>query len=390
MRILHVLPLLSARAGGPQLFATGAALSMRGLGVESTLFATDLAHVPSAFKARSVLLEELPQGIEELETRLFPTRPPRRLAYAPALGAALRRAVPEADVVHIHSLWLYPQFAAYRAARQGHRPYVVSPHGALDPFLRQRGRMRKALTTALWQRPMLEEAATIHVLTEEEAELIADIAPQVPRTIVPSGLDISAFTRLPDPRAFRQAHVGGHTGPIVLFLGRITFKKGIDVLIRAFALARPRLRDAKLVIVGSDDEALQPGLEALARELDVSAEVVFTGRVYREKRLAALAAADAWALSSHTENFGIAVVEALAAGVPTIVSPAVNIAKDIAAAGAGVVADLTPQAFADAIVSVLTDAEAAGRLAAAARSFAGQYDWSAIAPRLLELYRGVA
>jgi glycosyltransferase involved in cell wall biosynthesis len=324
-----------------------------------------------------------------LEVRLFPTHTPHRLAFSPALGTALRRNARDFDVVHIHSLWLYPQFAAAREARRALRPYIVSPHGALDPFLRKRGRMRKGIANRLWQNRMLEEADLIHVTSTEEAALITDIAPRVSRRIIPAGLETAAFGSLPDGSEFRRRYLDGYEGPIILFLGRITFKKGLDILIRALALVRGRLPATLLAIVGPDDEGLQPRLETLSRNLNLSTAVAFTGALYGEDRLAALAAADVWALSSHTENFGIAVLEALAAGVPSVISPAVNIADELARSGAALVADLTPESFADALVRVLTDPTLRRSLEVAGPLFADQYDWRAVGPELVRMYEAL-
>jgi glycosyltransferase involved in cell wall biosynthesis len=389
MRVLSVLPFISARVGGPPIFAVEAAAALRRLGVEVELYATDLAHVPSAFGSRHVLPSELPDAASRLEVRLFPTRTPHRLALSPSLGTALRRNIRAFDVVHIHSLWLYPQFAAAREARRVLCPYIVSPHGALDPFLRQRGRLRKGVVNLLWQDRMLKQADLIHVTSVEEAALINDIAPRVPRRIIPAGLETAAFGSLPDGSEFRRRYLGGYEGPIVLFLGRITFKKGLDILIRALALVRDRLPATLLAIVGPDDEGLQPRLETLTRDLHLSSAVTFTGALYGEDRLAALAAADVWALSSHTENFGIAVLEALAAGVPSVISPAVNIADEVARSGAALVAALTPESFADALVRVLTDPNVRSSLQVAGPLFADQYDWSAVAPELVRMYEGL-
>ena len=158
---------------------------------------------------------------------------------------------------------------------------------------------------------------------------------------MPLGIDWDAFQRLPPPADF-----GGT--PVVLSLGRIAAKKGLDVLIRAFAAVASRFEGARLVLAGPDDEDLRPELEALAEREGVDGRVVFPGMLHGPEKLAALAAADVWALPSHTENFGIAVMEALAAGVATVISPAVNLAGEIERAGAGLVAEATPEAFAGA------------------------------------------
>lgn len=391
MRALSVLVGAATRTGGPPAFVGGAAVEQGKLGIEVRVAATDLALAPWGWaqRQRRIAPEEIHPSLAAADLRLFRARFPRRLAFSPALGAELRRTAVEFDLVHIHNLWQYPQYAAYSAARAAGRPYVVSPHGALDPYLRQQGRGRKRITGALWQRSMLERAALIHVTTDAERDLIADVAPHVPRAVVPCGLYAGEFSNPPDPDGFRDRHLGGYRGPLILFLGRITQKKGLDVLIRAFGEVRREV-DCRLAIVGPDDEGLLPGLERLVSELRLGDHLDFTGPVYGEERLAALASADVWALSSHTENFGIAVIEAMAAGCAVVVSPGVNLAPDVATADAGVVAEAAPEAFARGLLSVLGDDHRRAALERAAPEFAARYDWAAIAPRLDEMYRSVA
>jgi glycosyltransferase involved in cell wall biosynthesis len=335
---------------------------------------------------RPIRPEELHPSLAPTDFELFPTRFPRRLARSPALARALRAEVPNCDVVHIHNLWQHPQYAAFRAAREARVPYIVSPHGSLDPYLRRRGRLRKAVTSALWHRAMLEGAALIHVTTSAEMRLIADIAPAVPRAIVPCAINTADFGSLPGPEEFRQRHLAGYSGPLVVFLGRVTEKKGVDVLLRSFAHVLER-QPARLAVVGPDDGGQRPGLERLAERLGIGSRVDFVGGLYGRDRLAALSAADAWALSSHTENFGIAVMEALAAGCPVVISREVNLAEEVAEANAGLVADAEPRAFAAGLLELLGDSERRRMLSRAGRQFAARYDWSEVTPRLLDMYR---
>jgi len=299
---------------------------------------------------------------------------------------ALRTEVPDCDVVHIHNLWQHPQYAAFRAAREARVPYIVSPHGALDPYLRQRGRLRKAVTSALWQRRMLEGAALIHVTTSSEMRLISDIAPDVPRVIVPCAVDTADFAALPPPHEFRERHLAGYSGPLVVFLGRVTEKKGVDVLIKSFAHVLEH-QPARLAVVGPDDGGQRPRLERLAENSGIGSQVDFVGGLYGRDRLAALSAADVWALSSHTENFGIAVMEAMAAGCPVAISREVNLAEEVADANAGLVAEAEPRAFAAGLLKLLGDPERRRSLSRAGREFASRYDWSEVTPRLLDMYR---
>jgi glycosyltransferase involved in cell wall biosynthesis len=226
----------------------------------------------------------------------------------------------------------------------------------------------------------------LHVTTAEEERLTADIAPGVARAVVPYGIHWRRFQQLPPPEAFRRRYLGGWPGPVVLNLGRIAAKKGLDVLVRALA----DVPDARLVLAGPDDEGLRPSLERLAASTGVSDRVTFTGMLHAEERLAALAVADVWALPSHTENFGIAVVEAMAAGRTVVVSPGVNIAPDVAAADAGVVAVAEPRAWAATLASLLADAERREQFGVRAREFARRYDWSEVAPRWKSMYEEAA
>jgi glycosyltransferase involved in cell wall biosynthesis len=363
-------------------------LELAGLGVKTRVVATDLALAPWGLlqRQRRVQPDELHPTLAEADARLFKSRFPRRLAFSPSLYRELRRTVAAYDLVHIHNLWQFPQYGAQRVALEEGVPYIVSPHGGLDPFLRQRGRVRKGITTALWQQRMLSKARLIHVMTDAEERLIADIAPEVPRAVVPCGIYVDEFAKLPPGDLFRRTQLNGYGGPVILFLGRITQKKGVDVLIRAFSLVR-QAQKCRLVIAGPDDEGLLPQLKQLVDELRLGAEVSFIDAIYGEKRLAALASADVWALSSHTENFGIAVIEASAAGRAVVISPGVNLSSQIGEAGVGLVADAEPNSFASALLRVLTDDACRQGLEQNSRAFAARYDWSVVAPQLLDMYR---
>lgn len=385
LRIVNVLPIVSARAGGTASFVGPAAreLELRGHCVRT--IATDLARAPGARPQRTVRRDEIHPAVLVGEHALYPARFPRRLLYSPMLAREVRKVVQGVDLVHIHSLWLHPQYAAARAANAAGVRYVVSPHGSLDPALAYRGRTRKRLTMALWQRQMLERASLIHVTTPVEANLIADVAPLVPRAVVPVGIHWREFQELPDRSAFREQRLDGYDGPLILFLSRLSYKKGIDLLINAFARLRREL-SSRLVIAGPDDERLTPSLASLARRTGVESEVMFVGPLFGEERLAALAAADAWVLSSQSENFGVAVIEAMAAGCPVVISPKVNLAPQIRQAGAGLIADLQPDALAEALHSVLTDAELRRKLVRIGSGFASQFDWRKVGDELERVY----
>ncbi len=332
---------------------------------------------------------DLPPGAEQLDIRFFPARWPYRIGFAPSLYRALDDLIVDYDVVHIRSLYYFSQFAAFRHATRHAIPYVVSPHGALDPYLRRQGRLHKMAADILWQERMLVGATAVHIDSEEEGLTFADRAPSVRRVLIPNGFDWGKFQNLSGGDAFRERYLAGSGGPIVMNIGRVTPKKGLDILIRAFAQVVRTVPECWLVVVGPDNDGLQPKLAALAAREGVGDRVVFTGLISDEEKRAALTAADVWALSSHTENFGVAVVEAMAAGLPVVISPGINIAADIATANGGIVSALTPEAFATEIVALLQDDARRTSLGQTGRDFAKRYDWSIVARQFEQLYAEV-
>jgi glycosyltransferase involved in cell wall biosynthesis len=390
VRVLHVVSGLAARTGGVAASVIETCHALEDAGVQATIFTTDLPASASAATSRRVTLNELPQGAESLDIRLFRSRPPRRLAWSPALDSALARDLPAYDLVHIHSLFLLPQWSGFRHAVRHRVPYVVSPRGSLDPYLRRRGRARKALTTALWQGRMLESAALVLLTSAAEEELARPaLPPGTPRAIVPNPLDVEGFRELPTGEVFRSRYLGGHRGGVILSLGRLAEKKGLDRLIAAFARIAPDVPDCRLVLAGPDDDGREPSLRRLAAQAGVADRVHFPGMLTGEAKLSALAATTVWALPSHTENFGVAVVEALAAGVPTIVSPAVNISAEARTADALIVAENTPAEFAAALVRLLGDEVERRRLAEAGPLFAERYGRRVVGKQLADVYAKV-
>lgn len=390
LSVLHVTPVLARNAGGPGVFVVDAARALDAIGVRTKVIATDIAGPMDANQGRAVLPEELVPGVEAIDAQLCRGRPPRRIGFSPGMAAAVLREARRFDVVHVHALYLFTSLASYAAVRAVGTPYVLTAHGALSPVIRARGVLQKRVADALWQRRMIEHANRLHVTSEAEALGAADVAPEVPRVVVPPGIRWAEFQRLRGGREFRQRHLQGFTGPVVLFLGRLSWVKGVDVLIDAYAVARRSVPEARLVIAGPDQESLGTALRRRAEQQGIGRETVFTGLLLGDDYRAALAAADVWALASHSESFGIAAAEAMAAGLPTVVSDRVPLAVDIEAAAAGMVAPVDADAFGAAIARLLGDAALRAELSVTARKFAQRYDWKHVAEQLAAAYRDVA
>jgi len=394
VRVLHVTGALASRLGGPTRAAIGMCEGLAARGVEVTLFSTDLDEQGSWSPLRPPVLLDVPTDgpvhVRGVERRHFRARWPSRVAFSPDLARALRERMPAFDVVHVHSLYLFTTLAACHYAGRRRVPYVVRPHGTLDPYLRRRHALRKAVWDGLLQRRHLDRAAAVQYTSEDERELARPFGIRAPAVVVPLGVDPAEFEALPARGSFRALHPQLRGRRLVVFLGRVTPKKGLDVLVAAFGRVAAEVPDAHLVIAGPDDGHGQ----AVGRMIDalgLRARTTTTGMVAGRERLALLADADAWVLPSYTENFAIAAVEALACGVPVVISDRVNIHRDVSAAGAGLVTPCDPAAVAGAISRVLGDDGLRERLRAAGPALVRRsFTWDVAVARLLSLYAELA
>lgn len=313
----------------------------------------------------------------------------RRLYRSPDLRAQLARTVANFDVVHTHAVFLWPLWVAARAATRAGVPYVVSPRGMLErDLIRRKSPWLKALWIALIERRNLERAAAIHVTSAREAEELASFHFQLPPVVtIPNGVDLDA-PAASDGAVVDRMSVDVSGSPYVLFLGRVSWKKGLDRLVRAMPYISSGLR---VIVAGGDDEGLRGSLEAEAGRLGVADRLVFTGPVAGAGKHASLSGAQLLVLPSHSENFGNVVLEAMAAGCPVVVTPEVGAAPIVEASGAGWVVSGEPATLGARISALAADAElravmsARGRAAAAAR-----FSWSAVARDMEALYTSVS
>lgn len=329
-------------------------------------------------------------SVDGVELHVFPQHAPTVVAASIPLARALADAVPRADVVHLHSLYLFHTWFTARLCRRLGVPYLLRPHGTLDPFLWRRHRARKAVLEALFQNRVLREAAAIHYTAEEEMRLAAPYAQGAPGVVVPNGLDLDQYAVLPPRCTFRRQHPEIGNRRIVLFLSRLNFKKGLDVLIPGFARAAHRHDDLHLVIAGPDDGQLAAAEGQVASE-GVGGRVTFVGMLDHAAKLACFRDAAMFVLPSYSENFGIAIVEAMACGVPVAISDRVNIWREIEAAGAGLVAPPAAGDVAAQIERLAADPAAAAAMGERGRALvAEKFAWSKIARDLEAVYRSLA
>ena len=380
MKILHAISTLAIRDGGPAKACFEMARAVARRGHEVSIFTTDYGG-PGMFATPAGATVER----DGVSIRCFPASFPRFWKFSPALGRALRNAIPRVDVVHLHSLYLFHDKVAGSECRRAGVPYLLRPHGSLDPYLYRRHRFRKMLMEIWFQNAVTRGAAAIHFTTEEEDRLARPYVFEVPGVVVPLGLDLDEYQPEPLRGGFRAAYPEIGDRPIVLFLGRLNFKKGLDILIRAFAGAA-RAVDAHLVVAGPDD-GMGAKVRAWIDAHRLRGRTTFTGMVTGPDKLALLADADLFVLPSYSENFGIAVIEAMACGVPVAISDRVNLWREVAGADAGWATPPRAEPFQAALVEALSNlGEAREKGARGRRLVAERFQWSRIAAALEQAY----
>jgi len=412
MRCVHVIPYMAARAGGPVVVGDRLCRRMAGFGVESIVVTTDVlseGRFERIAASDGGVGEYVGAGRTGVESTTGPWRVEgdwvgggyerrtfhaltRRYAYSPALAAALDEIVPSCDLVHVHTLWTHTTAAAVRAARRHRVPFVVMPHGMLDPNALARKRLRKLLYGRLFEFARVRSAGGVIYTTEEERDLarrtVGSVAGRPPEYVVPLGADEPPGRREALARSFfaERPDLAGKT--LVTFLGRVHPKKGLDLLVPAFADVAARVPRAHLLVVGPDEAGTWSRVRQQAEALGLAARVTRIDMLTGAKKWSALAASTLFVLPSYQENFAIAVAEAMRIGTPVVISERVNIRRTVESGGAGRVVPCDAAALGAAIQECLDAPEPAWRAMSDAAVAVAQrrYDWGRTAEAMLDVY----
>ena len=379
MNILHIIPGLTCERGGPTAVVQALVRHQIAAGHAVTVLTTDqgLRHGET-------------EAVLDAQARLgrVAVRGPDRLAYAPALRGAVREQVRHCDIVHVHSIFTYPVHVALREALAAGVPVVLRPCGQLNPRCTRKTAWPKRAYLWLYGSIIREACSMWHFTSEREA---AESWPHDAsrRFILPIGVNVSS--QILDRRQARQTvehcwpQLEGR--PFVLFLGRIDPIKRLDLLLPAFLAGAPSSH--RLVAAGPDTAGIWRQLADRYLRGAAARRVHWVGMVDGELKAALLAAADLFVLPSEHENFGIAAVEALAAGTPVLLSSGVDLAAETARAGWGEPVPLTVAAWQERLATILAAGDD-GRAEERRQWVAEHYSWARISAALMQHYAEIA
>lgn len=388
MKVIHVLETLSPHYGGPVSVLKQIARQQRQSGVDVRIFTTCADYPSGTYKTPGW------GTLENSDVPVFYGRvdvAPLKVSFS--FARELKQALREADVVHIHGMYRFPPSYAAYAARRAKKPYVIRPFGSLDPYIHARSSrsvMLKRMYESLIDFPNLRKADAIQFTAEEEKRRASFVKLRNRQVVIPNPLDGSRFETLPARGAMRARWGLAADVPVVLFLGRIHPRKGLDLLVEAFRHVRAEVPEARLVIVGPENDGYGAGLRGKVAQAGLAEAIHFCGPLNQTEVIQAYVDADIFALPSYTENFGMTVVEAMATGLPVVISDQVNISDQILADRAGLVTRCDATEVAQALLKLLAEPALRTELVERAReTVKRRYELKAVSDALLEEYRTI-
>lgn len=388
MKILHVIPSLSASSGGPPQVAINLVKALRDSGVEAEI-ATTNHDSPTPLPVPLRQRVDYPVNGGTIPVWFLPYNPPalKEFIFSSAFTTWCWHYLPNYDLIDNHYLFSYTPTCAAAIARRNAIPYTVRTMGQLSPWALAQSKTKKQLYTALIERRNLQRAAAIHCTALSEAEDVRKFGITTPTLTLPLGVHAPD----PDPNAksvLRQQYCLPIEVPIVLFLSRLHYKKRPDLLLQTLAALKAQGHLFHAILAGTGEADYVAELQRLVQTLNLADRVSFPGLVTGKAKDLLLQGADLFVLPSFSENFGIAVAEALASGLPVVITPGIQISSDIEQAQAGLVVPGEVQPLVEAIAQLLASPDLRAKLGSNGQQLAQtRYSWSAIARPLATAYQ---
>ncbi|MDP2704153.1 MAG: glycosyltransferase [bacterium] len=408
MRILHIVPtyLPAYNRGGPIWSVHNLNKWLVKKGVDVTVYTTNIDVKGKVREGVETIVDDVkvwyfpasyPKVWEYWRVGILPAFLPRHWEYSRDLHKALIQNTKNFDLVHVTSTFLFASTLGPYYAQKHKKPYVISPRGNLMEPLELKGAFQKKMYIRAVEERMLARASAIHfTVPQEEEQYLFHNLPLKKSIIIPNGIEPDEFGNCPAKDYFRKKYNIPEGIKIVLFLGRISWKKGLDTLIPAFAEVVGKEPNALLVIAGSDDENYKKHVQLLitnyppAQAGQLQSKVIFTGMISGNDKIAALQESDVFVLSSYSENFSMSAVEAMYMKLPIVLTKRVGIAPIVEKYGAGIVVEKNEKEIAEAILKICADEKLKIAMGEAGRRLVEEkFEMSRIANQWMAAYQNL-
>ncbi|MBD1998971.1 glycosyltransferase [Leptolyngbya sp. FACHB-541] len=395
MRILQIVPSISLVYGGPSQMVLGLSKALAAEGVEVTVLTTD-SNGDVGQPPLNVPLDR-PVAQEGYQVRYFRCSPFRRYKFSLGLLRWLADHADEFDLAHIHALFSPISSFSASVARSKNLPYLLRPLGTLDPADLQKKKALKQIYAALLERPNLAGAAAVHFTSPQEAKVSERFGAVTQDLVIPLGVNWQK-SDLTDSQTARNSVLQNlkiprqQDVPLVLFMSRIDPKKGLDLLFPALERLLAEGLKFHFVLAGGNPQDLdyENRIRTQVQSSSLAPHSTIVGFVTGDSKTALLQTADLFVLPSYYENFGIAVAEAMAAGVPVVISDQVHIWEDVKQSEAGWVSACEVNALTDQLRAAIQSVPERQRRGANAQAHAlKHYSWKAIAQQTIQAYQQI-
>ena len=368
MKILQVIAYFNPKFGGDINSTYNLSKKLSKKGHEVTILTTDYKFDKNYAKA----IQE--EGVEVVPVHCMLNA--GLFIYTPSVKSWVKENLKQFDIVHMNNFRSYQNNVICHYAKKYNIPYILQARGSVLPFFAKQ-RLKK-LYDIVWGNKILKNATKVIALTNVEREQYKQMGVNAERIeIVPNGIDITLFNHLPEKGTFRDKYNFSSDTKIILFLGRLHKIKGINLLIDAFSKLQKEMPTSKLVIVGPDEGYIKTW-QAQAEESNAKNNIIFTGPLYGQDKLAAYIDANVYVLPSFFESFGNTVLEAWACGTPVIVTERCGIAN-IVDKKYGFVVNLNKDQLQDAIFKLLNNEELNRKFGENGKSMVYEkFDWNGI------------
>ncbi len=349
MKIVHSIKTLDFSDGGPVRAIIDLSTKLAERGHEVTIITLDDCDAPAEWRSNP---KSNPRTIELGPMAMKGT------CLSAAQKAKVNAALDEADLVHVHAIWEPLTLRVAAIARKRKLPYTISLRGMLDDWCMDQRRFKKLIYLRVGGTKMLNSAVAIHCTADGEREQSQKWFPKAPGIVIPNLLNLEPFETMPGAELARSKFPMFDTGdPVLLYLSRLHYKKGVEHLIEAIKILKDSGNPHRLLVVGDGDKEYENSLKDLVSNLELSEYVFFPGLVVGDEKVSLYQAADLFVLPTSQENFGFVLYESLAAGTTLVTTKGVDTWPELQEYAKATICKQEAQSFADTIAKLTSDKE---------------------------------
>lgn len=359
-------------------------------GVDVTVYTTNVGLEGKVSPNREINLDGVKVNYFTF-TRFFEFMGSNGWQFSRQITCALKNNLKDFDLIYILEPWSYPAVAAVYYSRKHKLPYMIVPQGMLYPYAFSQKICKKWPYYQLVIRKNLEAASVIQYTTEDEAEKTHSFLGLTNRAIIiPNAIDLLEFSGFIAQKRLRARYPHLKDKKIILFLSRIHWIKGLDILVQAFARLAKERKDLHLLIIGGDKDRYSKVVKKWIRKYQISEDVTFGGMLTGREKLEAYADSDIFVLPSYSDNFGIVAAEAMASRLPVVISNRVGIYREVERNKAGIVIDANTESLYRAVKLLLENSELRKEIAAKGRKLVEEYyDVEKVADKMIKTFEEI-